>query len=56
MNLLLPVTFILHLIMPVEEPPKLVWSDEFNRDGAPDPANWVYDVGNGDNGSQNSVL
>ena len=28
----------------------LVWSDEFNTDGAPDPANWAYDLGRGDNG------
>jgi beta-glucanase (GH16 family) len=24
---------------------ELVWSDEFDRDGAPDPAKWSYDVG-----------
>lgn len=24
---------------------KLVWSDEFNKDGAPDPANWTYENG-----------
>ncbi len=24
---------------------KLVWSDEFDKDGAPDPAKWSYDVG-----------
>jgi len=24
---------------------KLVWSDEFDRDGAPDPAKWGYEVG-----------
>lgn len=24
---------------------KLVWSDEFEQDGLPDPANWGYDVG-----------
>lgn len=24
---------------------KLVWSDEFDRDGAPDPAKWNYEVG-----------
>src|SRR4029453_1411666 len=23
----------------------LVWADEFNRDGAPDPANWTYERG-----------
>ncbi|WP_430906029.1 glycoside hydrolase family 16 protein [Maribacter sp. 2-571] len=28
----------------------LVWSDEFDVDGAPDPANWTYDLGTGDNG------
>ena len=25
----------------------LVWSDEFDTDGAPDPANWIYDLGAG---------
>jgi beta-glucanase (GH16 family) len=24
---------------------RLVWSDEFNREGAPDPSHWAYDVG-----------
>ena len=24
---------------------KLVWSDEFNTDGRPDPANWTYETG-----------
>lgn len=24
---------------------KLVWADEFNKDGAPDPANWTYENG-----------
>lgn len=24
---------------------KLVWSDEFNADGRPDPANWTYETG-----------
>lgn len=28
----------------------LVWSDEFDTDGAPNPANWTYDLGTGDNG------
>jgi beta-glucanase (GH16 family) len=34
----------------------LVWSDEFNGTGAPDPANWGYDLGNngwGNNEIQN---
>ena len=26
---------------------KLVWSDEFNTDGLPDPAKWGYDLGAG---------
>lgn len=26
---------------------KLVWSDEFDKDGAPDPTKWNYDLGNG---------
>ncbi|MDG5491341.1 family 16 glycosylhydrolase [Psychroserpens sp. SPM9] len=28
----------------------LVWQDEFDTDGAPNPANWTYDIGTGDNG------
>ena len=28
----------------------LVWSDEFDVDGVPNPANWTYDLGTGDNG------
>ncbi|TXF86265.1 family 16 glycosylhydrolase [Neolewinella aurantiaca] len=28
----------------------LVWADEFNTDGAPDPAKWGYNIGRGDNG------
>ena len=24
---------------------KLVWNDEFNTDGKPDPANWIYENG-----------
>ena len=27
--------------------PQLVWSDEFNIDGAPNPANWNYNIGAG---------
>lgn len=30
---------------PVEIPYKLVWSDEFDIPGAPDPSKWAYDVG-----------
>ncbi len=33
----------------------LVWSDEFNGNGAPDPAKWGYDIGN-NNGWGNSEL
>ena len=28
----------------------LVWADEFDTDGAPDPANWTYDIGTGTDG------
>lgn len=28
----------------------LVWADEFNTDGAPDAANWDYNIGRGNNG------
>ncbi|MEI6048586.1 MAG: family 16 glycosylhydrolase [Bacteroidota bacterium] len=34
----------------------LFWSDEFNTDGAPDPAKWGYDIGTGSNGWGNSEL
>lgn len=34
----------------------LVWSDEFDTNGAPDPANWTFDLGNGDNGWGNQEL
>ncbi|WP_163394961.1 family 16 glycosylhydrolase [Flavobacterium limi] len=32
----------------------LVWSDEFNTDGAPDAAKWGYNLGTGDNGWGNN--
>ncbi len=35
---------------------QLVWQDEFDHDGAPDPAKWDYDVGNGHNGWGNHEL
>jgi beta-glucanase (GH16 family) len=35
---------------------KLVWSDEFDKNGLPDPAKWVYDIGTGSNGWGNSEL
>jgi beta-glucanase (GH16 family) len=61
MNLLLPVSFIVSLfasLTPAKSPERdlvtpagtpaarLVWSDEFNRDGAPDSTSWTYDLGN----------
>lgn len=39
---------------PATDYTKLVWSDEFNTDGAPDPTKWVYDLGRGDNGWGNN--
>ena len=35
---------------------KLFWSEEFNTDGAPDPAKWGYDLGTGSNGWGNAEL
>jgi beta-glucanase (GH16 family) len=35
---------------------KLVWSDEFDHDGLPDPAKWAYDVGTGKEGWGNREL
>ncbi|WP_289044495.1 glycoside hydrolase family 16 protein [uncultured Olleya sp.] len=34
----------------------LAWSDEFDVDGAPNSANWTYDLGTGDNGWGNNEL
>ena len=31
------------------DPSKLIWSDEFNVDGAPDSDKWDYDLGDGCN-------
>ena len=36
--------------------PTLIWSEEFNTDGAPDPAKWGYDIGKGDYGWGNNEL
>lgn len=36
--------------------PGLVWSDEFNVNGAPDATKWTFEIGNGDNGWGNSEL
>ena len=36
--------------------PNLIWSDEFKTKGAPDPAKWGFDLGNGENGWGNSEL
>lgn len=33
---------------------KLVWSDDFNIDGAPDPKKWTYDLGKGQDGWGNN--
>jgi beta-glucanase (GH16 family) len=34
----------------------LVWSDEFETDGAPDSSKWTYDIGTGSNGWGNNEL
>lgn len=34
----------------------LLWSDEFDTPGAPDPAKWGYDIGNGSGGWGNNEL
>ena len=31
----------------VNDEPQLVWSDEFNADGAPDSSKWNFEIGNG---------
>jgi hypothetical protein len=35
---------------------KLVWSDEFNGDGVPDPAKWNFDMANNKRGWDNHEL
>lgn len=34
----------------------LVWEDDFNTDGAPDPTKWTYDIGTGTNGWGNNEV
>ena len=45
-------------VPPVQDPiadyTNLIWSDEFNTDGAPDPAKWGYDIGAGGWGNNES--
>ncbi len=49
-------TFVPEVIGEEVLPPfdNLVWSDEFDIDGAPNTANWTYDLGTGDNGWGNN--
>ena len=35
---------------------RLLWSDEFTVDGAPDSTNWTYDIGTGHNGWGNNEI
>jgi len=30
-----------------QDKPKMIWSDEFDKEGAPDAENWSYDIGDG---------
>lgn len=39
---------------PTTDYTNLVWSDDFNTDGAPDPSKWVYDLGRGTDGWGNN--
>ena len=45
---------------PVEEDTteagELIWSDEFNGNGAPNSSNWTYDIGHGDSGWGNNEV
>lgn len=34
----------------------LVWEDDFNANGAPNPSNWTYELGTGNNGWGNNEL
>ena len=60
----LVVSLFAFVVASAETPPaptagpgwKLVWSDEFDHDGLPDPAKWAYDVGVENNGWGNHEL
>ncbi len=39
---------------PTEDYTNIIWQDEFNVQGAPNPANWSYNLGRGDNGWGNN--
>ncbi|MES2374370.1 MAG: glycoside hydrolase family 16 protein [Bacteroidota bacterium] len=39
------IGFRTDITQPLKDDYTLVWSDEFNTDGAPDPANWNYEKG-----------
>ena len=41
-------------VIPVKQ--ALVWSDEFDKNGAPDPTKWGYDIGTGASGWGNNEL
>lgn len=60
MNLLIAFAIITELLYPADKKPKdkykLVWSDEFNKDGAPDTTNWTFDIGHGSDGWGNQEL
>jgi beta-glucanase (GH16 family) len=47
----IPVTVTVAAAVPV-----LFWSEEFNAEGAPDPAKWGYNLGTGDGGWGNQEL
>lgn len=40
-------SFFYYGLQEKNDPPKLVWSDEFNYTGAPDSTLWTFDLGNG---------
>lgn len=41
-------------IVAAVDPSKLVWSDEFDSDGSPDPTKWSFDIGTGNWGWGNN--
>ncbi len=49
--------FLLHGSLSAQEGCRvLVWSDEFEEDGAPDPRSWTYDLGTGQSGWGNNEI
>ena len=56
-NHFLPILLIFYIpLSGVAQCPVLTWADEFDSEGAPNSANWTYDIGNGVGGWGNKEI